>query len=596
MTNRAFDYWVDGIRKRPILAVILASFWVFIVGWIAFLWNLGNVGLVDETEPLFAEASRQMLVTGNWITPYFNGETRFDKPALVYWLQGIAYAVFGVNEWAVRLPSALAAIGLIGLSVYVVNWYLTRKDYLENISQPRERWLATVLAAALIGLSPLMIVWGRTGVSDMLLTGCIASSLLCFFMGYAEAEEKPASKTRWYLASYILIGAGILTKGPVGAVLPGLIIVAFTFYLGNWRQVLKEMRPLIGVLIVSAISLPWYILVTLQNGQTYIDSFFGYHNVERFTEVVNGHSAPWYFYFIVVLLGFTPYSVYLPVAMANLKFWQRKYWMLQPRSQQLGLFCFFWFTGIFAFFTIAVTKLPSYVLPLMPAAGILVALLFQDLATAKQATKNSPYPSLPPSFFFWSGWVNVVLLSAFAGAMFYIPKILGPDEAAPKFRELIDQSILPEIGSMIFLLAAILVSVFLLTRRWQNIIDVNLLAFVAFFVLALMPAFFLVDQERQLPLRQLSEIVIERRLPNEELMMVGFKKPTVTFYTRNNVIFQPEPGAAQRQIQDLKSQKGKSNSLLIITQPEQLEPMGLLPSNYENIATKGAYQLVRIRF
>lgn len=110
------EQWFNSIVKRPALAVTVSILWLILIGWIGYGWHLGSVGLVDETEPLFAEASRQMLVTGDWITPFFNGETRFDKPALLYWCQAIAYTVFGVNEWAVRLPSALAAIGLVALA------------------------------------------------------------------------------------------------------------------------------------------------------------------------------------------------------------------------------------------------------------------------------------------------------------------------------------------------------------------------------------------------------------------------------------------------------------------------------------------------
>ncbi|MFP4575239.1 MAG: ArnT family glycosyltransferase, partial [Coleofasciculus sp.] len=97
--------------------------------WVAFLWHLGSTGLVDETEPLFAEAARQMTVTGDWITPYFNGETRFDKPPLVYWLMAIGYHLIGVNEWAVRLPSAMSAIALTVLGFYTLRYF--------GISRPR---------------------------------------------------------------------------------------------------------------------------------------------------------------------------------------------------------------------------------------------------------------------------------------------------------------------------------------------------------------------------------------------------------------------------------------------------------------------------
>jgi len=309
------DQWFNKMGKNSTLGVTASILWLTIVGWIAFVWNLGNIGLIDETEPLFAEASRQMFITGDWITPFFNGDTRFDKPALIYWCQAIAYAIIGVNEWAVRLPSAIAAFGLVCLAFYTVQWYLAKQDELEQVSRPTRRYLISFLAAALMALNGETIIWARTGVSDMLLTGCIASALLCFFLGYAKGGSKRAGEERisnapipnnWYLATYVLTAAAILTKGPVGIVLPGLIVIAFLLYVGKLREVFREMRLFLGILIILGLSVPWYALVIWRNGWNYINAFFGYHNIERFTEVVNGHSAPWYFYCIIVLLGFAP--------------------------------------------------------------------------------------------------------------------------------------------------------------------------------------------------------------------------------------------------------------------------------------------------
>lgn len=601
MTNRAFDRWFNNIGKRPALAVTLSILWLLLISGVAFFWHLGSLGLIDETEPLFAEASRQMLVTGDWITPFFNGETRFDKPALIYWCQAIAYSIFGVNEWAVRLPSALAALGLISLAFYTIQWYFAREDYLEQKVRPTRRWLTAALGAAIMALNPEMIVWGRAGVSDMLLVACMDSALLCFFLGYAQ-PSKSQVKARWYLAFYILIAGAILTKGPVGIVLPGLIIGIFLLYMGNAKEVLPEMRPLTGFLITLCLSLPWYVLVIWRNGENYINSFFGYHNVERFTSVVNRHSAPWYFYFIVVLLGFAPYSVYLPLAMARLKFWQRNYWRSQERSSQLGLFAFFWFISIFGFFTIAVTKLPSYVLPLMPAAAILVALLWSDIIKDKRIRQlphppHSDTPSLPlsSSSLLITGWVNVALLSALAVAMFYVPQLIK-DPAAPNFHKLFEQSGLTVLGGVLWLLCAVVLAALLVRRRYQPMLMVNVLGFAAFMVFVLTPCLFLIDQERQLPLRELSAIAVQAQKPNEELVMVGFKKPTVVFYTRRPVTYVKVSSVAGKYIQDKAAKKAQSTSVLVLAQPKKFPQMGLKRSDYENLGTSGAYELIRVPF
>jgi len=614
--KRTVDQWFHKIEKNPALGRTVSILWLIVIGWVAFGWNLGNTGLVDETEPLFAEASRQMLVTGDWITPFFDGDTRFDKPALIYWCQAIAYAIIGVNEWAVRLPSAIAAFGLICLAFYTVHWYLAKQDKLEQVSRPTRRYLTSSIAAALMALNVETIIWARTGVSDMLLTGCMASALLCFFLGYAGKEGSGGAgeaelitntqspfPNKWYLAFYVLIAGAILTKGPVGIVLPGLIVAAFLLYVGKLPEVLREMRLFMGILIIIGLSMPWYALVIWRNGWNYINSFFGYHNLERFTEVVNGHSAPWYFYFIVVLLGFTPYSVYLPASIIRLKFWQRSHWRSQERFQQFGLFAWFWFASIFSFFTIAVTKLPSYVLPLMPAAAILVALLWSDLLPNME-NENDPervFDHLPASssispLLVWSGWVNVVFLSFLATALFNITHILGSDPAITNFHEVIQKSGLPVIAGVIWFICAVLVAVFLLNRRWNYIISINLLGFAAFLIFVLSPASFFIDQERQLPLRELSAVILEAKQPDEELIMLGFKKPSVVFYSHIHVNYIGFPQEAVEHIKKQAAKGLKPRSLLLLAEQKKFLQMDLQPDDYKNLSTKGAYNLVRVPF
>lgn len=587
------DKWFHDLQQRPVLAVAVSSLWLLVIGWIAFGWNLGNVGLIDETEPLFAEASRQMLLTGDWITPFFNGETRFDKPALIYWCQAIAYSIMGVNEWAARTPSALAAMGVIALAFYTVQWHFTKKDELEKVTNLPRRYLTAALAAALMALNPEMIVWGRTGVSDMLLTGCIGSTLLCFFLGYAQNNRAIVIANwqfpnQWYLASYVLIAGAILTKGPVGIVLPGLIMIAFALYVGKFWQIWREMRPILGMVIVLVLSLPWYILVTWRNGWNFINAFFVYHNIERFTEVVNGHSAPWYFYFLVVLLGFAPYAVYIPESLVRLKLWQRSYWLQKERSQHLGLFVSLWFLGVFGFFTVSVTKLPSYVLPLMPAAAILVALSWSDLFPTSQ---NSTPTHL--AFLRISAWINVAFITFISIALFNLTQIVGPDPAAPELYAEMEKSGILKYGGIIWLIITLISSILILTHRYRQIIIINLVGFTAFIAISLMPAILIMDQQRQLPLRELSALIVESKQPNEELIMVGFKKPTVTFYTKQNVNYIKFSQAALKYIQNPELSKTKSSLLMLIEQ-EKFPEMELQPDTYKSLATKGAYQLIRI--
>lgn len=591
MNNFVMERWFKRIETHPWWGVAFAVVWIALVSGIGFFWHLGSTGLIDETEPLFAEASRQMLVRNDWITPYFNNETRFDKPALIYWCQAIAYQLIGVNEWAVRLPSAIAALFVVAFTFYILNWYYRQQDATLRVTRPLHRWLIPALASAIIALNPEMIIWGRTGVSDMMLTGCMVGGLLCFFLGYASPtlpSNSPFATSPWYWAFYILIAAAILTKGPVGIVLPGLIIGAFLIYVGNFWTVVREMRLYIGLPLIFLLAAPWYILVSLRNGESYISTFFGYHNVERFTGVVNGHSAPWYFYFVIILLLFAPYSVYLPAAMVRLKFWQRRLFLDVPRFQQFELYVFAWFTGIFVFFSIAVTKLPSYVLPLMPAAAILIAFHWSDFLPGSVpaiGTENINHRSWR-----WSSWINVVYITAIGIALFYVSQIIGFDPAAPKFREALQESGLTVIGGTIWLVTSIILAALIIRRRWLAILPVNLVAFSLFLLIVLTPALFINDRERQLPLRELAKAAVTNQQPNEEVVMVGFLKPTFVFYSQLSITHIKSGSQAGDYV---KTAVAKSPSVLILAQPEKLTEMGLTSTDYTVIQEKGVYKLVR---
>jgi 4-amino-4-deoxy-L-arabinose transferase-like glycosyltransferase len=594
--------WQKFLGNARVLAFLLALVWVLTIGGIVFFWHLGSVGLIDETEPLFAEAARQMTVSGDWITPYFNGDQRFDKPPLIYWLTAIAYQTIGVNEWAARLPSALAAIALMGLVFYTLQRFST-SEFPDRSATP---WLPAYLGSAAIALNPLMIIWSRTGVSDMLLTTCVSAALLIFFFGYAEADQfgkllthlpQPSTQTskfkpqnltlpsRWYLVSYVLMGLAVLAKGPIGVVLPVLIIAPFLLYVGQWRQVWREMRPLLGAVIILAIALPWYVLVTLANGQAFLESFFGYHNFERFTEVVNRHAAPWYFYFIVVLLGFAPWSVYLPVAIARLQFWKRSVWRYQPRSQQLGLFAFFWFVSIFSFFTIAVTKLPSYVVPLMPAAAILVALFWSQ--SIPQSAQSLPWSIK------LSGLLNGGLFGAIAAVILYAPHWLETDPDEPKLASMLQASGLMTWGLAIAVLT-VLVGGWLWWRRQSGWLWlVNLVAILTLFVAVLMPAMFLVDSQRQLPLRQLAQTAQQIMQPQERLVMVGHGKPSVVFYSQQQVRFMRD-GEKVGSYLRRRAKKQDAPSVLVLGDRGDVDDIGLQPGQYQPIEQIGDYTLLRI--
>ena len=573
--------------------------WVFsigsiaILGWLGYFWKLGSVGLVDETEPLFAEAARQMLVTGDWITPYFNGETRFDKPPLIYWLMAIAYRFVGVNEWGARLPSALAAIAsVVFVAIALLKFGYSVKPFanIQNSSDRRDLldWRSAWLGTGIAALTPLTIAWGRTGVSDMLLTACICGSMICFFHGYACIDCR-RKQTYWYLAFYTCIGLGILTKGPVAIVLPGLAIGAFLLYVGRLIEVLREFALVRGLLLVSALAVPWFVAVSVIHGSSYIDSFFGYHNFERFTSVVNNHSAPWYFYFPIVLLGFAPFSIYLPSAIAWLRVWKRKDWRRQPRGAHLALFAFCWFVSIFLFFSVSVTKLPSYILPALPAAAILVALMWSDCFFPEREADS--IPSI--------GWwiqisCNILFFVALAIASLFLTQLLGNDSAAPDLFSAIQAAKLPLWGGAIWGITAATAFALIVFSRTQWVCLTNIGGMLAFVILLVTLVFPLMDTQRQLPLRQLSLLAAEEIQVDEPMLMVGFMKPSVTFYMQRNIQYASGPSQFDRELSRWINAADPSQTGLVLGETDVIDELNLDPDSSQLVAEAGAYRLVRI--
>lgn len=573
--QRLRGYW----EQYPL---VLAIAGLLALAGLVLVWDVGSIGLIDETEPMFVEAARQMKLSGDWITPYFNEATRFDKPPLIYWLMVLSFNLFGVSEWAARLPSVLSALALALLCFYAL-WQI---PFRETSVTPAERSRLPFVAATLTLCNVYTVAWGRTGHSDMLLSACLGGSLFCFFLAYAQ-PHKPIAQQGWYLAFYELMGFAVLTKGPIGVVLPGLIIGLFLGYVGHLRAICREMRLWHGILVVLLVALPWYILVTFANGDAFIDSFFGYHNFDRFVTVVNRHKEPWYYHFLVVLVAFLPWSAYLPAAIAHQSMHRRRFWQAQSRSQQLSLFCGIWVAVVLGFFTIATTKVPSYTLPLVPAAAILVAQFWLADPLRLQGRSKEPRS-------LWlSGWLNVVFVLGMASICFLSPRLLSQDPAMPLLGQRFQSSGLFAIGTGVWGFTALGLILLLLQRcRWFW--TVNVAGWLAFLLWVVHPAIAIVDTERQLPLRQLAQVAVQQQQPKEPLVLLGFEKPSLVYYTQKPVQFIYKTEKFRLYLQSNLGLPQQIPSLLVVTSRQPWAKVGLAPSQYTVIADAPPYQLIRL--
>ena len=338
---------------------------------ILYFYRLGSVGLIDVDEPRYAEAGREMLESGNWVVPYFNYTIRFDKPIFFYWLEAISMNFFGVNEFAVRLPSVLGAL----LCVSILFAFL--KTFYD---------IAFALLGVIILISSFeFVALSRFSVTDMTLTSFISSSIFSFFLGYHKIinshrffKFQIVEFSSWYILGFVFLAIAVLTKGPVAVIILGLIFIPFFWWIGKLEYFFKNRSFWVGFLIFLALILPWYFMVHFATGGEFTKIFFGVHNFSRFTSVVSGHRGSMFYFIPVVLIGFLPWIFFLPQAIFSLA--KRGLRNLQSStSEQVPWFCLWWFIVIFVFFSFSKTKLLTYILPFFPALSVLIAFWFNEM-------------------------------------------------------------------------------------------------------------------------------------------------------------------------------------------------------------------------
>jgi 4-amino-4-deoxy-L-arabinose transferase-like glycosyltransferase len=296
-----------------------------------------------------------MLEKHNWITPYFNYELRFDRPVFFYWLIAFAYKLFGVSEFSARFFSAVSATSIVA-AVYAFGcaWVSSRYG---------------LFSAVILATSILFVGIARMSITDMTLTAFMTLTTLCLFMAVHR-------NLRWWLAAGVFAGLGVLTKGPVALVVPGAIATLYAMLIGDWKRVLLNRWLPSALGITALIALPWYIAAYQQNGQIFLDALV-LHNVTRFSDTVSGHKQPIYFYVIVLLAGFLPWTPYLPAALHRLREQAKAGHAAKVRAQDMSylvaLYSAVWVGFTFLFFTLSHTKLLTYILPLFPGLALLMA-------------------------------------------------------------------------------------------------------------------------------------------------------------------------------------------------------------------------------
>jgi 4-amino-4-deoxy-L-arabinose transferase-like glycosyltransferase len=577
--------WWQSFDKNPRQCWLISILWLVLISWIAFFWNLGVMGVMDKTEALFVEVAHQVYLTDDWITPRWNWQTFFDYPIWGYWMVALSFKLFGVSEWAARLPVALTAIALVALSFYALRYFgLNGQD--EQL-ETRQKWIRAWIGTGIVALNPGWVGWGRTSVTDMFLSSAIAMAMLSFFLGYAQ-PDKPKVQQRWYLVAPVFAAIAVLAKGPVGLLLPALAISIFLIYVGQFWQVLREIKLIAMIGIFLVITVPWYGLAAQVNGAEFIGTFFGFSNFQRFTSVLYRHAGPWYFYLPYCFILLFPWSLFLPLTIARLQFWRKKVWASTPRNRQLGLFCFVWFMVILVFFSAAATKLPGYILPIVPAGAIMITLFWGEEMLVNREKVYQQWP------FLTSGIITTVLFFGLAIAAFISPKLAGSDPAFPTFGATLEASGIPVIFGVILTALGIFSAILLIKKNYRPWFwTSNLLFFVTLLTVVVPPLAPIMDSQRQLPFRELAKVVGQVAKPQELVFLMGYPRYSLVHYSQHRVEFLDDVNFAIDYLKD-PTKVNSLSTVLIVTEPKFMDRFGLKAGDYQLIDEKGVYKLIRV--
>lgn len=305
----------------------------------------------DANEAYYAETPRQMVESGDYVNPSFNGAPRFNKPVLSYWVVAGFYKVFGVTVWAERVAIAMGALGIAAAAFVIarVTWSV------------RAGWIAALVILS----APRVVFFARRIFIDVWVTMFMSLVLMFFVL----AEARPQHRRRYLWLMYAAAGLGVLTKGPVAIVLPAIAFGLYLLLERRPRDILR-MQLIPGALIVLAIVAPWYGLVYAQHGWQHIVDFFVGENLERYSDTYGQQARSVFFYIPVLLTELFPWSLFVPAAI-----WAG---LAQARPAARLLLC--WIAVIVLVFTFSSTKQDLYIFPIAAALAALIAALLDRAA------------------------------------------------------------------------------------------------------------------------------------------------------------------------------------------------------------------------
>ena len=328
-------------------------FLLFMISLLLFTWENQVLLMTDPVESNYALTAKEMVTSGNWISPQIFGHFWYDKPIMVYWMVALSYTVFGITDFAARFPAALCG----ATSVLLLAWYT------ERITKKRETaiWSAVILAT-------MLEYWviSHAVITDSMLFLFTVPTMFSAYIGLTEKNMKHM------VIAYGAAALACLTKGPVGLVLPGLLLLIWCAFMRSCKMALRCF-PWQGILVFLVVSVPWYAAMYSIHGPDFINMFLGLNNIVRATASEHPDQNHFYFYLVILPLSLLPWTGVVFREMAAR--WKA--------PDPLYRFLMVWCWGTVLFYTLMATKYITYVYIALAPAAILAAMALPRIADAK---------------------------------------------------------------------------------------------------------------------------------------------------------------------------------------------------------------------
>jgi 4-amino-4-deoxy-L-arabinose transferase-like glycosyltransferase len=304
------------------------------------LFHLGSFGLWEPDEARYAEIAREMLQSGNLLVPHLNYVAYVEKPPLLYWLTTLSFWIFGVSEFAARLPVALSAIaGILATYLFALRAFGRRH---------------AILAAAILATTPLYALMAQVVTTDMMLTALVTIATFALYLHWDEGG-------RWCWIAYVAMGLAVMTKGPVGAAIPILSMLLWLALNRELGGAIAKFRAIPGLLLTLLIAAPWFVAITIRE-PGFANFYFVGEHLRRAFQTDYSHSEAFYFYVPVLAVGLLPWSLLVPFLT----------WRAAQRNPARS-FCIVAAGFTVVAFSCASAKLIPYILPAVPPLAVLIA-------------------------------------------------------------------------------------------------------------------------------------------------------------------------------------------------------------------------------